>query len=76
MDLLRAAFLLESEIVDLQYLPAWRRRELENIAQASVRAMREAAERIEQLESLQRPSVVGRTNDNDEVNRPFVGRGR
>jgi len=74
MDLLRAAFLLESELSDLQSLPAWRRRELENIARASIRAMREAAERIEQLESLQRPSSVGRTNE-DDSSLPLVGRG-
>lgn len=60
VDLLRAAFLLESEIADLQNLPAWRRRDLENIVRASARAMREAAARIEQLESLQRPSIPAR----------------
>lgn len=75
MDLLRAAFLLESEIAELQGLPAWRRREFENIARASIRAMREAAARIEQLESLQRPPVAARAHD-EEISRPFVGLGR
>lgn len=58
MDLLRAAFLLESEITDLPNMPAWKRRDLYNIARASVRAMREAADRIEQLESDQPRSPI------------------
>ena len=74
MDLLRAAFLLEAELAELTNLPAWRRRELENIAHASIRAMREAAERIEQLESLQRPAGVGRASGDDDLNRPVVSR--
>ena len=75
MDLLRAAFLLESEIAELPSLPAWRRRELENIAHVSIRAMREAAERIEQLESLQRPPAVARSGEDDDLNRALVSRG-
>ena len=51
MDLLRAAFLLEAELAELQHMPAWRRRDLDNIVRASIRAMREAAQRIEELEA-------------------------
>lgn len=51
MDLLRAAFLLESELTDLRGLPAWKRRDVENITAASVRAMRAAARRLETLEA-------------------------
>ncbi len=65
MDLLRAAFLLEAEIADLQHLPVWKRRDLANIARASIRAMREAAETIEQLESRQRTSVLMGTEEDD-----------
>lgn len=56
MDILRAAYLLETELADLPHLPAWKRRDLDNIGRASIRAMREAAERLEQLE-LQRPAA-------------------
>ena len=78
MDLLRAAFLLESEISELQNLPAWKRRGLENIVHASVRAMREAAERLEQLESLQQARSAGtrRSLGDEDVNLPLTGRGR
>lgn len=54
MDLLRAAFLLESELPTLPGLPAWKRRELERIAGLSIQAMRDAATRIEQLEMERR----------------------
>ena len=53
MDLLRAALLLESEMAELNCIPASRRRDLDNIARASIRAMREAAECIQELESAQ-----------------------
>ena len=53
MDLLRAALLLEYEIAELKCIPASRRRDLDNIARSSIRAMREAAERIQELESAQ-----------------------
>lgn len=58
MDLLRAAFLLEAELAELSRLPAWKREDLENVVRASVRAMREAADRIERLEAMtQRPTL-------------------
>ena len=60
MDLLRAAFLLEAELAELRHMPAWRRRDLDNIARASIRAMREAARRIEELEA-QLPSGAIKT---------------
>lgn len=53
MDLLRAAFLLESELEGIPPMPEWRRRDLFNVARASIRAMREAAETIEKLEAVQ-----------------------
>jgi hypothetical protein len=58
MELSRAAFLLESELEQLPGLPAWKRRELENVGRASIRAMREAAELIEQLERERSASQV------------------
>jgi hypothetical protein len=50
MDLERAASLLESELADLPWMPEWRRRDLDNAARASIRAMREAAETLMRLE--------------------------
>lgn len=75
MELLRAAYLLEVEVAELRNLPAWKRRDLDNIVRASIRAMREAAERIEQLESLARPPLGGAAME-DELPRPLVARGR
>ncbi len=60
MDLLRAAFLLESEMADLSGFPAWKRRELENITAGSVRAMRAAAERLAVLEATAESPNVAR----------------
>lgn len=53
MELLRAAELLEAELTDLGGLPGWKRRDLQNIVGASIRAMRDAAGHIEQLEEAQ-----------------------
>lgn len=50
MDLFRAADLLESEFDELLTMPAWRtvptwkRSNLENVARASIRALRDAGE--------------------------------
>lgn len=60
MDLLRAAFLLESELADLSGFPAWKRRDLENITAGSVRAMRDAAERLAMLEAAAEAPNVSR----------------
>lgn len=58
MDLLRAAYLLENELSGIAYIPAWKRRDLDNVARAAVRAMREAAERIERLEAAQQAEAA------------------
>ncbi len=58
MDLLRAAYLLEMQLEELAHLPSWKRRDFENVAHASIRAMRDAAARIEQLESIQGSATI------------------
>lgn len=58
MELSRAAFLLETELEQLPGLPEWKRRELETIGRASIRAMREAAELIEELQRERSASQV------------------
>ncbi|MEQ8860232.1 MAG: hypothetical protein RIC56_16455 [Pseudomonadales bacterium] len=58
MDLLRAAYLLETQLAELAHLPSWKRRDFEIVEQASIRAMREAADRIEQLETIQCSATI------------------
>jgi hypothetical protein len=76
MDPLRAAFLLESEMGQLECVSTWKRRNLENIVRVAIRALREAAERIEELEALQSqplvPPVTGMGGD-DGVVTPAAG---